>query len=247
MLGRGAGRACTAGAMILLAGLVWQAPATAGTFRFEDQAGTAHYTNVPSDPRYRRLPGFPASRVTPANLPSSTTTGARAPMPYGELIRATAERHRMDHRLVEAVVVVESGGNPRAVSRKGAQGLMQLMPQRSLELGVRNPFDPEQNVDGGVRHLRDLLQRFGGDLTLALAAYNAGEEAVRAYQGIPPYPETQEYVRRIRALYSGLPGPGKAWAVGQAPQQIYRGVASDGSVSYTNVPPRPSPVLRSGF
>jgi Transglycosylase SLT domain/Domain of unknown function (DUF4124) len=247
MLGRGAGRACTAGAMMLLVGLGWQAPAAAGTFRFEDQTGTTHYTNVPSDPRYRRLTGFPASRITTANAPSSTAAGARTPVPYSELIRVTAERHRLDHRLVEAVVVVESGGNPRAVSRKGAQGLMQLMPQRSLELGVRNPFDPEQNIDGGVRHLRDLLQRFGGDVTLALAAYNAGEEAVRAYQGVPPYAETQEYVRRIRALYSGLPGPGKAWAVGQAPQQIYRGVASDGSVSYTNVPPRPSPVLRSGF
>jgi hypothetical protein len=124
---------------------------------------------------------------------------------------------------------------------------MQLMPQRSALLGVRNPFDPEQNVDGGVRHLRDLLQRFGGDVTLALAAYNAGEEAVRAYQGVPPYLETQEYVRKIRILYYGVEGPGPRWTVEQAPQQVYRQVSQDGTVLYTNVPPRPSSALRRGL
>jgi len=148
---------------------------------------------------------------------------------------------------VEALVTVESGGNPRAVSRKGAQGLMQLMPQRSAELGVQNPFDPRQNVEGGVRHLRDLLQRFSGDVTLALAAYNAGEEAVRAHRGVPPYPETQEYVRRIRALYDGVEGPGRAWTAGQAPQQIYRTVSGDGTVMYTNLPPRPAPTVKPPF
>jgi soluble lytic murein transglycosylase-like protein len=124
---------------------------------------------------------------------------------------------------------------------------MQLMPQRASELGVRDPFDPQQNIDGGVRHLRDLLQRFHGDLTLALAAYNAGEEAVRTYRGVPPFPETQEYVRRVRALYEGvewLPAPAAA-----APrlEPTYQQVSKDGTVTYTNVPPAPSVTLQPRF
>jgi soluble lytic murein transglycosylase-like protein len=182
----------------------------------------------------------------PSNARSASLR-SRATRPYAELIREAAERHRVDARLVEAVVTAESAGNPRAVSRKGAQGLMQLMPRRSALLGVRDPFDPRQNIEGGVRHLRDLLERYRGDLTLALAAYNAGEEAVRTYSGIPPYAETQEYVRRVRTLYNGVEGPGPAWAVGQTPQRVYRQVAEDGTISFTNLPPRPASTLRRGF
>ncbi len=236
----------TAKWVVALVSLVLAGAAEAGTFRFEDEAGTVHYTNIPTDPRYRRVRGLPADRSAVPFTARPVLRG-RVVGPYAELIRTMAEQHRVDHRLVEALVTVESGGNPRAVSRKGAQGLMQLMPQRSAELGVQNPFDPPQNVDGGVRHLRDLLQRFGGDVTLALAAYNAGEEAVLTYRGVPPYPETQEYVRRIRALYDGVEGPGRAWTVGQAPQQIYRQVSADGTVSYTNLPPRPTPTLKQPF
>jgi soluble lytic murein transglycosylase-like protein len=245
MLGTGAGRARWWWVGVV-AGLALVSLAEAGAYRFVDEAGTVHYTNTPSDPRYRALPGW-REPGRPAPLAPAAVVRGRPALPYTELIRSTAERHRVDHRLVEAVVVVESAGNARAVSRKGAQGLMQLMPQRSALLGVRNPFDPEQNVDGGVRHLRDLLQRFGGDVTLALAAYNAGEEAVRAYQGVPPYLETQEYVRKIRILYYGVEGPGPRWTVEQAPQQVYRQVSQDGTVLYTNVPPRPSSALRRGL
>src|SRR5262245_1968292 len=225
MLGRGVLRMTRMAALaaLALAGGV----AEAGTFRYQDEAGTVHYTNIPADPRYRRVRGLPDDR---SSIPFTARPVVRGPAvgPYIELIRTTAERHQVDRRLVEAVVTVESGGNPRAVSRKGAQGLMQLMPQRSALLGVRNAFDPEQNVDGGVRHLRHLLLRFRGDVTLALAAYNAGEEAVRNHGGVPPYAETQEYVRRIRALYDGVEGPGRAWAAGEAPQTIYRQVSADG-------------------
>src|SRR5262249_56578181 len=93
--------------------------------------------------------------------------------PFASLIRASADRYGVDSRLVEAIVQTESAGNPTAVSPKGARGLMQLMPERASELGVRDSFDPRQNVDGGVRHIRELLQRFGGDVTPALAAYHA--------------------------------------------------------------------------
>jgi soluble lytic murein transglycosylase-like protein len=218
--------------------------ADAGTFRFQDATGTVHYTNAPSDPRYQRIPGWPDARPVAAR---SSTLRARAIAPYAELIRTTAERHRVDPRLVDAVVTAESAGNPRAVSRKGAQGLMQLMPQRSVQLGVSDPFDPKQNVDGGVRHLRDLLLRFGGNVTLALAAYNAGEEAVRTHGGVPPYAETQEYVRRVRALFDGVEGPGPAWAAGAAPQQVYRQVSDDGTVTFTNLPPGPATTLKRRF
>ena len=244
MLGRGAATARVV--VVTVAFLALAGIGEAGVFRFVDEAGTVHYTNTPSDPRYRSVPGFRDTRG-PSPVFGPAGLRGRAPVPYLDLIRTTAERHRLDSRLVEAVVVVESGGNPRAVSPKGAQGLMQLMPRRSSLLGVKNPFDPEQNMDGGVRHLRDLLQLFGGDVTLAVAAYNAGADAVRAHRGVPPYPETQEYVRRINALYYGLEGPGPRWSVGQAPQQVYRQISGDGTVLYTNVPPRPAANVRRGL
>ena len=116
-------------------------------------------------------------------------------------IAMAAARHNVDPNLVRAVVKVESNFNSNAVSRKGAIGLMQLMPSTARELKVRNPFDPEQNVDAGVRHLKYLLESYNGDVDLTLAAYNAGEGAVRRSAGVPHYSETQNYVRRITNLY----------------------------------------------
>src|SRR5262249_49662497 len=134
----------------------------------------------------------------------------------------------------QAVIRVESAFNPKAVSVKGAQGLMQLMPETASMLGVRNSFDPQQNIDGGVRHLRGLIDRFGNDLPLALAAYNAGEKAVVANRGIPPYPETRDYVTRVLYHYDGTTNGGSA----PPPMPVYRTVGDDGSIVYTNIPPR---------
>lgn len=117
------------------------------------------------------------------------------------LATAAALRHGLPPDLVLAVVGVESGFRAEAVSAKGAQGLMQLMPPTSRELGVADPFDPEQNLDGGVRHLSALLTLYDGDLTRALAAYNAGQGAVSRHRGVPPYRETQAYVRKVLARY----------------------------------------------
>ena len=114
-----------------------------------------------------------------------------------------AARHNVDPNLVRAVVKVESNFNSNAVSRKGAMGLMQLMPSTARLLNVKNPFDPEQNVDAGVRHLKSLLESYGGDVNLTLAAYNAGQGAVARSAGVPHYAETQSYVRRITNLYYG--------------------------------------------
>jgi len=110
---------------------------------------------------------------------------------------AAARRHSLDPDLVQAVVAVESGFRPDAVSPKGAQGLMQLMPYTARALGVKDSFDPAANLDGGTRYLRALLARYNGDVTRALAAYNAGEGAVARHGGVPPYPETLAYVRKV--------------------------------------------------
>lgn len=118
-------------------------------------------------------------------------------------IDQAASRHNLDPNLVRAVIKVESNFNPNAVSRKGAMGLMQLMPRTARQLRVTNPFDPEQNVDAGVRHLKSLLQEYRGNVPLTLAAYNAGEGAVARSAGIPRIAETRDYVRRITALYNG--------------------------------------------
>ena len=149
-----------------------------------------------------------ATDAPAAHPPSGTAAGwlhfpGGAPARYTREIREISDRHGVSTALVEAVIHVESAFNAQAVSRKGAQGLMQLMPQTASALGVQNAFDPRQNIEGGVRHLRHLIARFPGDLPRVLAAYNAGEGAVEVYQGIPPFAETREYVRRVLLRSSG--------------------------------------------
>src|SRR6266478_4311335 len=199
---------------------------TAGAqiYRLSEGDGTVHFTNAPTDPRYKNLAGYSSGtsagflRLPPAD-----------PTLYATEIKAAAERYGAPERLVQAVIRVESAFNPKAVSVKGAQGLMQLMPETASMLGVRNSFDPQQNIDGGVRHLRGLIDRFGNDLPLALAAYNAGEKAVVANRGIPPYPETRDYVTRVMYYYDGTTNGAVV-----APTTVYRTVGDDGSIVYTN-------------
>ena len=153
--------------------------------------------------------------------------------PIGQSLRNAAAQNRLDPALVGAVVCAESGGNPRAVSPKGAQGLMQLMPATARRLGVANAFDVKINLDGGARYLRFLLERYGGDLPKSLAAYNAGENAVDANGGIPPYPETQAYVRRIMESY-GQSGAGRTWRLTRTAWPIRRDVDAAGRIVFTN-------------
>ena len=148
--------------------------------------------------------GHESSQLASAKIIASNFRGPLATSAdIDTAIEQAAARHNVDPNLVRAVVKVESNFNPNAVSRKGAMGLMQLMPSTARSLKVNNPFDPEQNVDAGVRHLKQLLENYGGNVDLTLAAYNAGSGAVARSAGVPHFAETQNYVRRITNLYYG--------------------------------------------
>ena len=150
-----------------------------------DENGAIVLTNVPDRKDLRPFPGFEGK--------AARGTGEQ----FRELINRTALRHGLHPELVHAVIGVESNFNPNALSKKGAQGLMQLMPATARRFGVGNPFNPADNIDGGTRYLRYLLDLFGGDKRLALAAYNAGENKVLAMKGVPPYRETRNYIAKV--------------------------------------------------
>jgi soluble lytic murein transglycosylase-like protein len=144
--------------------------------------------------------GIPATGASASNETSRDKTHARVEK-FRSLIEQAAQRHHLDTALLAAVVHVESGGNPQAVSPAGAQGLTQLIPATAQRFGVHDPFDPAQSLDGAAKYLRGLLGQFGGDVSKALAAYNAGEGNVKKYGGIPPFAETQAYVPAVLAAY----------------------------------------------
>jgi len=151
------------------------------------------------EPRLSAPASFEAAFVAPVGFPVGGTPPPGMQIRVREwtpVVAPVAARYQLDPELILRMIEAESGGNPRAVSPKGAMGLMQLMPETARALGVNDPFDPVQNIEGGVRYLHHLLQRFG-DLRLALAAYNAGPGRVQQYGGVPPYPETLRYLERI--------------------------------------------------
>ncbi len=217
---------------VLLAGALGVTAVRAEMYKLTEPDGTRHFTNAPTDPRYQKMAVTSGTAAGWLRLPRAESgTG-----PYVKEIQDASQRYGVPVKLVSAVIRAESGFNPRAVSRKGAQGLMQLMPTTASILGVRNSFDPRENIDGGVRHLRGLMDRFPHNLPLAIAAYNAGERAVVQHRGIPPYPETQDYVTKVLQFYSGSVDGGTTPAT-----RIYQTVAPDGTVTYTNIPPRGRP------
>ena len=150
-----------------------------------------------------------------------------------KLVREAADRHRVDPALVRAVIETESGWNAGAISRKGAVGLMQLIPTTAQRFGVQDRFSPQQNVDAGVRYLKVLLQRYDGNLDLALAAYNAGEGAVDRAHGIPAFRETRDYVQKVQNAYF-RPGSGRLADLWTNPRAIHKSVEASGRIIFTN-------------
>ena len=150
-----------------------------------------------------------------------------------KLVREAAERHHVDPALVRAVIQTESNWNPGAMSRKGAVGLMQLIPTTAQRFGASDAFNPKQNVDAGVRYLKTLLERYNGNLDLALAAYNAGEGAVDRAHGIPAYRETRNYVQKVQNAYF-RPGSGRLADAYVNPHAIHRDVTPEGRIIFTN-------------
>lgn len=186
--------------------LLGAAPASADIYSLVDEFGVKHITNQPdADPRWtlviksrETVPGYRPPGARKAGAAGAIRASQRRA--YREEVRHAVANYQIEEALVRAVIHAESGFNPQAVSRKGACGLMQLMPATADRYGVADIFDPTENITGGVRYLSDLTRLFKADLRLVLAAYNAGENAVLRHGGVPPYPETLAYVDQVLAL-----------------------------------------------
>jgi hypothetical protein len=211
-------------------------PAHADIYQYTDESGVIHFTNVSGGKNHKRVrsepENIPASKPSTRapSSPSVITSSASMPSVYLDIINLACDRYGVDPLLVHAIVKVESDFNPYALSRKGAMGLMQLMPQTAVEMNVKNSFSPHENINGGVRYLRYLIDRYEGNLSLALAAYNAGESSVKRWGTVPPFKETKHYVDRILKIYNGT---GKTFTPRYT---IYIGYSEDGSLMLTDNP-----------
>jgi len=217
----------------LAAGILLSLPTTshAQIASSVDERGKLVFVNSDSpEPRH----GSTMSGASASSQGVLSAKAARSDDRLASIVRDAAERHKVDPALVQAVISTESGWNPHAVSSKGAVGLMQLIPETAKRFGGGNLFDPAQNVEAGTTYLRSLLDRYNGDLTKSLAAYNAGEHAVDNSGGVPPYWETQKYVRKVTDAYF-RPGSGRDQTLWSAPKHpVRKEVASNGRVVFTN-------------
>jgi soluble lytic murein transglycosylase-like protein len=202
-------------------------PVSADIYKYTDENGVTCYTDIPNKKSNR-------VHKDATNSPSSqkkTSQKDTSNIDFQDIVHQTASNYDIDPTLIKAVIQTESNWNDRAISKKGAIGLMQLMPGTAVDMDVLNPFDPEENIEGGTKYLRYLLERFNGDLTLALAAYNAGPSTVERYGYVPPITETKQYVKKVLSLYNGKT-PYSNNKKGTEP--IYKIVLDDGSVLFTN-------------
>jgi len=167
-------------------------PAVADIYLYIDQQGVLHFTNTPTSSNFKMYMREAIQRPKTFHAIKS----------YDDVISEAAKRNGLSSSLIKALIHVESYFNPRAVSKKGAMGLMQIMPENLPLLNINDPFDPWENIMGGATYLKAMLERFSGQLPLALAAYNAGPTAVEKYNDIPPYPETQDYVQKVMRFFN---------------------------------------------
>lgn len=228
------------GAMLPLASAMPAGTAYADIYQYIDERGVVHFTNAPSGRMNGKASVHREARTPPSGSiidaqasprPRAVSREKTVPEAFLNSINSACEKYGVDPSLVRAVVKVESDFNPYALSRKGAMGLMQLMPQTAQELNVKNSFDPHENIHGGVRYLRYLIDRYEGNLKLALAAYNSGETAVRRWGSVPPFKETKDYVMKVLRIYNGT------GITTFAPRfTIYVGYSSDGTLILTDNP-----------
>jgi len=218
--------------VIVLATAAW-----ADIYRYVDEEGVACYSDIRFHKNSVRI-----IKTDPDPVYRWRGNQESRRHDYHHIVKEKADKYEVDPSLVHAVIKAESNGSQYAVSRKGAMGLMQLMPATAYELQVKDPFDPEENIDGGTRYLKSLIERFNGDLTLALAAYNAGPKTVEKSRMIPSIPETQQYVRRVLSLYQGKTyhpfflRKANEETERKAVIPIYKVVNEDGTILFTNSP-----------
>lgn len=166
----------------------------ADIYIYTDSQGVMHFTNVPTSSKYRVY----------IKETSGTTASSYITDKYDDLITIAADTYGISFSLLKALIKIESDFNPWAVSKVGAKGLMQIMPENLKALNIHDPFDPRENIMGGTRYLKQLLKRFNGELPLALAAYNAGPRMVENYKRIPPFPETEDFVEKVMKYFAAL-------------------------------------------
>lgn len=191
-------------------------------YQYQDKKGTIHFTNVPTDRRFKLID------KNRSNAHKKRRREKIQPHILHKAINKVSRKHRMDPNLVKAVIKAESDFDPMAISPAGAVGLMQLMPKTAEQLNVFDPFNPEENIEAGVRYLSYLLNSFKGDLKMSLAAYNAGENLVRRHKTIPPIEETRHYIKRVLRYYRDFGVTRK--------DGIYKVALKNGSIIYTNRP-----------
>lgn len=221
--------------VVLFSLLFIASTASSDIFKYVDENGVTCYTDAPLGKKNQKVLAE-KSRLEPTE---KSKPGGKLVLntDYSSYVQKSARKYEIEPELIHAVIRTESNGNCRAVSKKGAMGLMQLMPSTASDMNVGNPFNPEENIEGGTRYLKYLIEKFNGNVTLALAAYNSGPKTVERYGNVPPISETRQYVNKVLALYNGkkqyaVSGPVGDNQVRQAP--IYKVVLEDGTVLFTN-------------
>ncbi|MGO9377304.1 MAG: transglycosylase SLT domain-containing protein [Dissulfurispiraceae bacterium] len=225
--------------LISISFLLFGLNAYADMYQSVSNDGTVLYTNVPASHSKVVVKEHEPKRTTAVKTVVKTAVKTASKTVWNKkqacgefrnIAEEKARKHNVDPKLVSAVIGAESNWNPMAVSQKGAIGMMQLMPKTASDMGVCNPLNPEENIEGGVKYLKHLLDRFNGNLTLALAAYNAGPARVEKDRGVPAIPETVNYVKRVMNEYSG----GTGWLSDSGNSKIRMVVLEDGTVLFTN-------------